>query len=339
MQNLELQFDSSPWFILLCLLTGALYAFVLYQKKGPWNKKTNYFLAGMRFLLVSILSFLLIGPFIKQIRNTIENPTFVIAVDNSLSVQEVTDSSQLNGYLSRINDIKNSLTENDYQVDVNTFQSKQVDNIEEISFANQSTDLSQLLNEIQNNYEGRKLGGVVLLSDGIFNLGMSPAYKLYNFPIYSVGLGDTIPKSDINLRTLYYNKITYQGNKFPVVAEITSRGFSGETFEVVISQNNNELDRKKVTINNDEDLFKVEFLLSAESRGMQHYQVEIEPLDKEYSVSNNTQHAYVDIVEGKEKILITALTPHPDIKAIKSSLEKRLIYSLTESMMIKCRIY
>ena len=328
MQNLELQFESSPWFILLCILAGLFYAFILYQKKGPWNKKTNYFLAGVRFLLVSILSFLLIGPFVKQIRNTIENPSFVIAVDNSLSIKEVSDSVQLNRYLSAVNNIKNRLSEKEYQVDIYTFQNNKNPAIEEVSFNYPSTDLSQLLNDIQNNYEGKKLGGVVLLSDGIFNLGMSPAYKLYNFPIYSIGIGDTIPKSDINLRTLYYNKITYQGNKFPVVAEITSRGFTGETIEVTIDQNDKVIASKSIQVEEDESLKKVEFILDAVNKGMQHYQVKIKPKDNEYSLRNNIQHAYIDVVEGKEKILIAAVNPHPDIKAIKSSLEKNKNYQV-----------
>ena len=81
MQHLELKFDYSPWYILLCLVAGVLFAFILYQKKGPWSKQINYLLATFRFILVSLLAFLLIGPFLKLIKNSIEKPTFVFAVD------------------------------------------------------------------------------------------------------------------------------------------------------------------------------------------------------------------------------------------------------------------
>ena len=31
----------SPWFILLCIGAGLVYAFVLYKKKGPWSEQIN----------------------------------------------------------------------------------------------------------------------------------------------------------------------------------------------------------------------------------------------------------------------------------------------------------
>lgn len=328
MQNFNIQFDNSPWFLLLSLLMGAIYAFVLYQKKGPWPKNINYLLAGARFILVSLLCFLLIGPFIRQIKNTIENPTYVFAIDNSMSVTEMIDSVSLAEALSQLQVIKSNLEEEDYQTMIKTFQDESLSSYDQVVFDYQSTNLSQMLDEIRNNYEGKKLGGVVILTDGIFNLGMSPAYKAYNFPIYSIAMGDTVPKADINLRNLYYNKITYQGNKFPLIAELASNGFIDEQINVQVFQNNQLIESQRTTIQNDEDLTQIKFELSADQKGMQHYQVLVEPLEREYSQKNNEQHAYIDVVEGKENVLIISPAPHPDIKAIRSALQKNENYQV-----------
>src|SRR5690606_20384369 len=69
-------------------------------------------------------------------------------------------------------------------------------------------------------------------------------------------------------------------------------------------------------------------LLDAEKEGMQHYVVEIEPVEEEFTIQNNTGHAYIDVIEGKEKILLVAAAPHPDIKAIRSAIEGNQNYEL-----------
>ncbi|MFC7669384.1 hypothetical protein ACFQT0_19980 [Hymenobacter humi] len=60
---------------------------------------------------------------------------------------------------------------------------------------------------------------MVLLSDGLVNQGRSPAYSDYNFPIYSVAVGDTVPKRDLRLTGLTYNRVAFSGNRFPLEAE------------------------------------------------------------------------------------------------------------------------
>jgi hypothetical protein len=55
---------------------------------------------------------------------------------------------------------------------------------------------------------------------------------------------------------------------------------------------------------------------------MQHYVIEIKPIKGEYTTQNNIKHAYIEVIDGKEKVLIIATAPHPDIKALKSTLDK-----------------
>jgi hypothetical protein len=60
------------------------------------------------------------------------------------------------------------------------------------------------------------MGGVVLMSDGIYNAGISPLYSTFNFPVYTLGIGDTLQHVDVAIKNVSYNKIAYEGNKFPV---------------------------------------------------------------------------------------------------------------------------
>ena len=42
MEKSALILESSPWFIIICLLVGAVTAYLLYNPSGPWGKQVNY---------------------------------------------------------------------------------------------------------------------------------------------------------------------------------------------------------------------------------------------------------------------------------------------------------
>src|SRR5690606_26650864 len=105
----------------------------------------------------------------------------------------------------------------------------------------------------------------------------------------------------------YYNKVSYQGNKFPVVAEIEHNGFQNTNTKIYLEKDGEIIDSKNLTLN--EDIDKIEFLIDANDVGLQHYIVRIDSVEGEFSVENNIGHAYIDIIEGKEKILLAAASP------------------------------
>ncbi|MDF9799798.1 hypothetical protein OKW21_005061 [Catalinimonas alkaloidigena] len=331
MQQVQLLFDNSPWLIIPSMLVGAAYAALLYLKnKGfrhqSWDKQINYLLTGLRFVLVSLLCLLLVGPFIKQIKNTLEEPIVVFAVDNSSSISAVQDSSALQTFKQSLESVSADLMDNDYTLEYRTFEGSQ--NLDSLNFRHNSSDLSELLSSISSEYEGRNLASVVLFSDGIYNEGVSPTYRPYSFRINTVGLGDTIPKQDINVRNLFYNKIAYQGNKFPLVAEIVNTGFEGETVNVSVKNRGNVISSQTLSFDQARDVSSIEFLLDASQEGMQRYEVEVQSLDGEFTTQNNTSQAYVEVIEGKENILLLAQAPHPDIKALKLAIEDNKNYEL-----------
>lgn len=329
MREMDILFETSPWFILLCLIVGALYAFILYQRKSPWGKTLNRTLASLRFALTAILCFLLLGPFIKQISARIEDPTVVLAIDNSLSVRQGMDSAAIHQALDQLDELTSKLKRQNYNTDIFTFDGSRIKTVQDISFDHPSTDLNKLLSDIQNAYEGKKIAGVALLTDGIYNIGISPSYRRYNFNVFPVGVGDTAAKSDINLRALYYNQIAYQGNKFPIVSEILNTGFVNEAVTVGLYHKGDLIDSRTIQLEEDNQTQRVEFQVDAEEEGMQHYVVSVSEKEGEFTLDNNTRHAYIDVIEGKERILCVAPAPHPDIKALRAAIENNQNYEFT----------
>ena len=328
MDKFSLLFESPPWLIGIGVLIGIAYAAILYHRtKVVWGKNTNYILAGLRFLMVTQLTLLLFGPLIRQIQKMKEPPSIVFAIDNSQSVAEIEDSTSLIVFQQSINALQQDLRTNGYITELRSINNPILfDQL--LSFNENSSDINAMLQSIQNDFESRNLAEVVLFSDGLYNLGNNPAFHPYNFPISTVGLGDTTQRPDLNLNALLYNKITYQGNKFPIVTELISYNLAGKSVTIQLAKGNTILEQQQISINNQNQFNQVEFLVEAVESGASRYTITANPVDGEFIVSNNTKEAYIEVIDGKQKILLVSPAPHPDIKAIKNALESNDNYEL-----------
>jgi hypothetical protein len=284
----------------------------------------NYGLAFLRFAVVSILCFLLLlNPLMRQVTNTEEKPTIVFAIDNSQSIPESTDTTKLKKLYQSLDQVRKQLQEAGIDTDIQSLDlSNTPKDISSISSNLPATNLSAMLGNVQNNYENRNLDKVVLVSDGIYNQGISPAFRNFGFPIITLGLGDTTRKRDIKLQTVLANKVAYLGNKFPVVAEIENIGYPNRILTAYLTQNGQILDKKTISFKNDNEIQTITFYTNAKSKGMQHYIVKVDVLEGEFTARNNTRDVYVEVIDGREKVLLVASAPHPDIKALRSAIEK-----------------
>ena len=283
-------------------------------------------LAVLRFLLVTQLTLLLFGPLIRQIKNSVEPPTIVFAVDNSQSIAEIEDSVSIAGFQDEIIALQKEITDKGYLTEIKTL--KGTADGGKINFHESSSNLNEMLQGIQNEFESRNLSNVILFSDGLYNLGNNPAFHPFNFQISTVGLGDTTQRPDLNLNAILYNKIAYQGNKFPIVVELLSYNLAGKTITVVLERNKTVLEQKQIMINNQNQFDQVEFLVEAKESGVQRFVVRALPGEGEFITSNNSKEAFIEVIDGKQKILIVAPAPHPDIKAIKNALESNDNYEI-----------
>lgn len=323
-----LLFEHSPWWIVGCAALGLLYALLLYQKKSTWSATTNKVLFGIRFTLISFLAALLLSPFLRLVLNQVEQPVFVIALDNSTSLTAGTDSAALASMASQLDDLAATLAARDITVERRLLDNQSIDQFDQVAFNEKATDISALMRSWQTEFEGRALAGALLVSDGIYNRGMAPQYLNFGSKVFTLGVGDTIPAKDLILNNVQYNKIAYQGNLFPVRAEIVNQGIGTGDVEVSISQNGKQVGSQRVSLIETSGLLTADFRVLAEQKGLQHYVVNVAVHADETITSNNRQDIYIDIVEGKEKILIASGAPHPDIKALKASISKNENYEV-----------
>jgi hypothetical protein len=318
-------FESAPEFIVVCVLVGLTYAGVQYyrNKPQPWSNIVNWTLFGFRAALVAFLAFLLLGPIVKQVDNLFEKPVFIVIQDNSVSVREATDSTSRKKVEQAIRNTKEVLENKGYESSIQTLTSDQ--EVSSFTYRETTSDINNALRRIGNRYEGRNVAGVILVSDGIYNSGLSPLYSSFNFPVYTVGLGDTSVRSDIAIKNVAYNKIAYQGNKFPLRAEVQVKNINARSITVSLLKRGRVIDKQTKDVSGDQ-LVAVDFQPTADEQGIQKYDVQVDVHSGEYNTRNNRSSAFIEVVEGKKKILVVASSPHPDIKAIREVVEKNSNY-------------
>lgn len=327
----ELIFQSSPLYILICVLVGLGYAFLLYQKKTTLTKKQNLILGAGRTVLAGIIAFLLLNPLIKTFNTMIIKPKVVIAVDNSRSMA-FPGKKAADDLFSQLTVLVNDLKDKGLDVDIRDFVSEDLnpENFQgQVKFDVRNTNLSHLISEIKTSYEGQNLTDLVLISDGIINKGVSPNFQKYNFKIHTAGFGDSTQHRDVAIEGITANKLAYLGNKFRINADVSSHLFAGKSTTVNIKNSEGAvLARQAISFTSNDDFQTISFELNADKIGKQLYTIEVVPVAGEFSSRNNYREVIIDVVNGKEKILLVAFAPHPDIKAIKSIIEKNDLFDL-----------
>jgi hypothetical protein len=268
--SLNINFEWSPILIIPALLIGLALSYFLYRKDDRLSQNVRKVLFVLRFLTFSILAILLLNPIIRHFENKIEEPSYVLAIDNSSSVLSENESERETLFQT----LKNLKTELEKKgVEVRVFTSEGNVQIDSIEFDGQQTNLSSLLNTINKNYENRNLSGVLLVSDGLYNRGSSPVYGQFGMNISTLGLGDTSEIRDVLINDVRYNEVAFLDNIFPLRVAIQQSGFAGDKIEIQVENNGKVLEKKEIQFKSGENLKEVDFKLNAETKGQQKYTI------------------------------------------------------------------
>jgi len=289
-------------------------------------------MAAFRFLVVTFLCFLLLSPLLKTVSRSTEKPVIIIAQDNSESLVVSKDSAfYKKEYKESLQKLINVLGE---KYDVRTYsfadKIKELNNVDSLAFNEKQTDISALFEEIETRYSNRNLGAVILASDGLYNKGSNPVFtsdKL-KIPIYTIALGDTTIKKDLILTKVEHNRLAYLGNEFPMEIVVNAKQLKGKTSTLTITKGAATLFSQVINFNSDAFTVTVPVLLQAKEIGLQHYKVRLTSVEGEMSLANNSRDVFIDVLDARQKIVILSDAPHPDVAAIKQSIESNQNYEV-----------
>ncbi|HTX88356.1 MAG TPA: hypothetical protein VMC08_05150 [Bacteroidales bacterium] len=324
----------SAWFILLCILSGLLFSFLFYfrTKKDEIPRVRLLVMAFLRFLTVTLLSFLLLSPLIRQTRQNIEKPIIVVAQDNSGSILAGRDSAYYKQeYPKEMESFIREL-QSKYTVQAWSFSTRVADSLP-FSYAGKQTDISTVFSEMEARFTNRNVGALVLATDGIYNRGGNPYYsaRKAGYPVYCIAMGDTLLHRDVILKNLLYNRTVFLGDKFPVEVWIEANKCAGGKTMLHINKGDQLLLERPITFTRDRELQKISLLLDAKEKGLQHYRVTVDPVNNEYSGQNNSRDLFIEVTETKDKVAILYQVPHPDVSALRQALEEEARFEVKES--------
>lgn len=314
------------------LIPMGIVAFLLtfwFYRNEPWlkelPKRIRQTLFGLRFLGLWLIGLLLLGILFESVSYRKEKPVFITLVDNSSSLKNYKDSAKV---AQRIADFQSQLKE------------KYGDRFELVSYAagssfrqaaqftlkDNKSRLSEGFEQIYTQYYNRNVGGIAFISDGNFNEGPNPAYaaeKIALTPVFTLGVGDTLPKKDQLIRDVSSNEIAFLKNKFPVEVDIEALKTGKTGARVSILHDGKTVASQQVSYDNGTfDFRHLSFELEATQTGFQHYTVEVSPIDGEYTLKNNRRSFYIEVLDARNKVILLAGAPHPDVAALKYVLEK-----------------
>lgn len=324
-----------PGLIVLCLLAGLLYAGILYYR-NPLLKDVprvlRVLLFTFRFLLSAFICFYLLDPMIRLIRRETEKPMVIVAIDNSASLTSSKDSMYYwEKFPGDVRDLLASLSEK-FDTATYTFGDKTRNGLE-FTFSDKVTDMASLFTELDNRLTNRNIGAVILASDGIYNRGSNPLYSKTGIkaPIFSLALGDSTVRKDLLVRDVAHNRYAYLGNSFPLEVFVDARQLKGASSVLTVSRNGKVLFSEKIGIPAGSFSKNFPVMLDADQPGLHRYRIALSPVEGDLNLKNNFRDIFIEVLDSRQKILLLAQSPHPDINALRSAIERNKNYEVEVS--------
>lgn len=326
----------SLWFAPLCVLLGALCAWLLYRgtrNRNGWSPALQWTMGTMRALVIAILAFFLLEPMVRILLREVRKPVVVLAHDGSASLLATGDTVALRAnYAKALQALSDKLGDK-YEVRSFTYGNAVSDGLQ-FSQGEGQTDIDQLFRAVYDRFAGPDLGAVVIDGDGIYNRGRDPrlAAERLGVPVFPIMLGDTTVRPDLVLREVQHNRITYLGNEFPLLVRIKADHLRGKASRLRVLHDGKEVAGQDIAIGADPMLSEVPLMVKADVAGLQRYTVTLRAVEGEVSAANNAQDIYVEVLDDRRKVLILEQAPHPDVAAIRAAISGLEGYTLEVSL-------
>ncbi|MEM8733246.1 MAG: vWA domain-containing protein, partial [Planctomycetota bacterium] len=207
----------------------------------------------------------------------------------------------------------------------------EVDWASELAPRGSQSRLGDALKSVLQRESSFPLAGIVLLTDGRGNAGLSirdvlPLAQADRIPLYTVGIGSAAQQNNLELVELDVPKRLYPGDRFRIKALVSGNGFEGKTVSVQVlsgpeDQDDSQLkieDELNVDLPEDGSVAQVDFQLPPKSIGTWKYAAKVLPVPGELREEDNIKSAEVDVIERKNRILVLAGGPSREYQFVRN---------------------
>jgi len=303
-------------------------SYFVYRRTNPpaptWLKTI---LTVLRFFSLAFILFILFEPLLKLSWQRKEKPIVAVLLDNSASMTlEDNGETRAQKAVSILGAEMFQNGSNDLNFEYYQFSHKLdpflIDELDSVKFVSDGTDLATSLQQLQEQNINNYLSAIILLSDGINNLGENPIWTAedLSLPIYPISVGEMLDKKDILISKITANQLAYANNEIPVDVTIKSTGYNRKKIKVDLLEKSKALDSKYIDlVDNLESKIRLKFI--PQEVGLQKYTVQIPALENELTSLNNRKNFYVKVLKSRIKILFISGGPGADFSFIKRTLD------------------
>jgi len=318
--NFDISFGLSWYLILLgiILIVSLVYLSYFYRSNTGLNPRQRYILSSLRALALFSVLFLVAKPVVEISKQVIHKPIIAIVQDNSSSIPiSFKDKNLERNSNALIKKLQKSINAELLRF---RFGQKVVES-DSLDFTGKYTDISAALNYVKNYFSNENLQAVVLVSDGIYNKGYKPEYTAEKFdvPVFSLGTFPDKKFKDAKIENISYNSIAYKKSQNLVKLKITKQNIESKYVVVSCRLDGMQIYTKKISVKAHGT--EIEIPVQFKEKGIHILNFKITEFPGEISFDNNKSTIAIRVLDKRNKVLIVSSAPHPDVAALKESLE------------------
>ncbi|PCJ97214.1 MAG: hypothetical protein COA50_06130 [Flavobacteriaceae bacterium] len=305
--------------ILLSVIVALGITWFQYYYKTKKRGKLSVILSFLRFLSIFGALLLLINPKFSKNDYTLEKTNLILLLDNSSSINTTTGKEDIQAIVHQIEG--NAVLSDKFKIAQYTFGSS-LNSSDSLTLDEKRTNISEAIESINEIYNKTNTA-IVLLTDGNQTIGKD--YEFYGRTqkraIFPIVLGDTTTYEDLRIGQVNSNKYAFLKNKYPVEVYITYDGTKSIATRVTIQVNGTSLFTEQIRLSPTAPTKRIQALLDAKTVGLKKINISVVPLTNEKNTLNNSKNIAVEVVDEKTKIVIVSDMVHPDIGALKKTIE------------------
>ncbi len=305
-------------YIIIAAVIAFAVAVFMYGYKAKQSGKQRWLYGILRFFSLFALLLLIINPKFKSETYSIEKPRLPVLIDNSTSIKELKQDTNVDDMLSNLR--SNSNLNDKFDVTYYTFGSNLNGN-DSVSYSEKNTNINKALASLNSVFKN-ETAPTVLITDGNQTLGTDYEFGAAGFKnsIYPVILGDSTLYTDLKIEQLNSNRYAFLKNQMPVEVILVYNGTTSANSQFSISQGGSTVYRENVSFTEQNNTRTISFTLPANSVGLQRYTAQIIPLQEEKNKTNNLKQFAVEVIDQATNVLIVSKLSHPDLGALRKSI-------------------
>lgn len=311
--------------IIIASVVATTLAYFMYRRKEK-STEVRVLLGVLRGISIFTLLLLLFNPKIKSKTYELVKTGLPVLIDNSSSILYLEEEKTVKEAFSFLKEKLNQ------HFDLSFFRfGSEIKLLDSLDFSDKETQITPVLETIEQIYKDTD-APVLLFTDGNQTSGRDYTYYASQIQreVYPIVIGDTTHYPDLRVDKVAANRFSYLHNEFPVEIQSSLHGLEKATTELQIYHQGQLIHRETLKFEKGNTSLFTQVYLPANKLGLQTYQLRLSYLEKERNTENNFQNFSVDILDSSGKIALVSEIPHPDIGAIKRSLEANSFLEVEE---------